>query len=592
MSIEIIQVLVIIAIAVILFATEKLPVDLVAILIMGVLLLLRLIDPGEAVEGFSNPATVTVAGMFILSAGLYKTGIVERLGTRIMLVFKENFWVGFISMMFFSGILSAFINNTAIVALFLPVILTISKRLNISSSKLLIPLSFASMFGGVCTLIGTSTNILANSILVQHGLESFGMFEFSMLGLIFFGTGIVYMTTLGFRLLPDRGKQTDLAESFKLSDYVTEIVLLPDAESVGKRLTDSPLVKDLDIDVLEVIRDKSDKFIPGSDTVLHANDVLRVRTNLEKIKMLQNRVGVQLKPHYKWDIDELHADEIELVEAVVAPNSSLDGKTLKEVSFRNNFGATALAIRHRGTLMNENIGNTVLKAGDSLLIEIRKDKIDYLKSRNAFVVVSELSFPSFRKSKLLPAILIAASVVISATVGVFTIMESVILGCLLMVLTGCIKLDEAYRAIDWKVIFLLAGALSMGVAIEKSGTAELISNQVISSLGIWGPIAILSGFYITTSLLTESISNNATVVIMAPIAIVSSEALGINSKPLLLAIMFAASSSFMTPVGYQTNTLVYSAGQYKFTDFARVGAPLNLLFWIMATFLIPVFFPF
>lgn len=592
MSLEIIQVLVIIAIAVILFATEKLPVDLVAILIMGVLLLLRLIDPGEAVEGFSNPATITVAGMFILSAGLYKTGIVERLGTRIMLVFKENFWVGFISMMFFSGLLSAFINNTAIVALFLPVILSISKRLNISSSKLLIPLSFASMFGGVCTLIGTSTNILANSILVQHGLESFGMFEFSMLGLIFFGAGIIYMTTIGFRLLPDRGKQTDLAESFKLSDYVTEIVLLPNAESAGMRLIDSPLVKDLDIDVLEVIRNKTEKFIPGSDTILQANDILRVRTNLEKIKMLQNRVGVQLKPHYKWNIKELHDDEIELVEAVVAPNSSLDGKSLKDVSFRNNFGATALAIRHRGTLMNENIGNTVLKAGDSLLIEIKKDKIDYLKSRNAFVVVSELSFPSFRKTKLIPAILIAASVVVSATIGVFTIMESVILGCLLMVLTGCIKLNEAYRAIDWKVIFLLAGALSMGVAIEKSGTAELISNQIISSLGIWGPVAILSGFYITTSLLTESISNNATVVIMAPIAIVSSEALGINSKPLLLAIMFAASSSFMTPVGYQTNTLVYSAGQYKFTDFARVGAPLNLLFWIMATFLIPIFFPF
>ncbi|HLT24913.1 MAG TPA: SLC13 family permease [Ignavibacteria bacterium] len=592
MTFEIIQVSIILILAVILFATEKIRVDLVALLIMGSLLLIGIISPSEAVQGFSNTATVTIAGMFILSAGLYKSGVVEQFSGKVMQVFQKNFWLGIISMMVFVGVLSAFINNTAVVAIFLPVVLSVSRKLDLSSAKLLMPLSFASMFGGVCTLIGTSTNILVNSMMADYKIESFGMFEFTGLGLIFFGAGIIYMVAVGIHIIPDRGKNKDMTETFDLKDYLTEIVLLPGAASVDKKLKECPLVKDMDIDILEVIRDKKRVSIPHSDTILRANDVLRVRANVEKIKELQKREGVELKAHHKWKLQDLESEDIKLIEAVISPNSRLAGKTLKDAKFRNNYGATVLAIRHRGTLMNKNIGNTVLNPGDTLLIEIQTDRFDFFRNSDDFVLISELSYPTFRKNKIIPSVLIAAGVIISASVGIFPIMVSVVLGCILMVLTGCIKLEEAYGAIDWKIIFLLAGALSMGVAIEKTGMAELLSIQLVDSVGGWGPIALVSVFYITTSLMTESISNNATAVIMTPIAIAAAESMGISSKPLLITIMFAASSSFLTPVGYQTNTLIYSAGQYKFTDFTKVGAPLNLLFWILATFLIPVFFPF
>ena len=592
MTLEIIIVLVILVAAIVLFATEKLPVDLIALMVMATLLLSRIISPEEGISGFSSTATVTVGAMFVLSAGLFKTGAVNFVGAGLAKIARRNFWLAIVTSMLMIGAVSAFINNTAAVAIFLPIVLGVARDAKVSPSKLLMPLSFASMFGGVCTLIGTSTNILVSSIAERHGQPPFTMFEMTPLGVVMFGAGVLYMTTVGIRLIPDRRAAGDLTQTFGMGDYLTDIILLPEAQSVGLPLKDSPLVHDLDIDIIAVRREGRPLVVPAPDTILQAGDVLRVRCSVERVKQLQERVGVVLKPGIKWRDEDLQSSEAVLVEAVIAPGSPLEGKSLKQAGFRDNFGATVLAIRHRGQLLHEKLASTSLNAGDALLIEVKRDHLARLKRDQTFVVVSEVGFPEFRKQKIVPALLIIFGVVATATLNIFPIVVSAIIGAILLVLTGCITLDEAYKAVEWKVIFLLAGVLTLGIALEKTGAALLISSAITGTFGEWGPVAMVSAFYLLTSLLTEMMSNNATAALLAPIAIATAETLGVSPRPFLMAVTFAASASFMTPVGYQTNTLIYGPGQYKFADFLRVGTPLNMIFWVLASLLIPVFWPF
>lgn len=592
MSLDIIIVLTLLLVAIILFATERLPIDLVALIVMAVLLVSGILTPEEGLSGFSNPATITVAAMFVLSAGLFRTGALNVIGAKLTRLSRHNYWLAVITIMVAIGIISAFINNTAVVAVFLPIVLGIARDTKVNISKLLMPLSFASMFGGACTLIGTSTNILVNSIARGHGEPAFGMFEFSALGLIFFVTGIFYMFVFGIRLIPTRKLEKDLTQKFGMGDYLTEIVLLPEAESVGKPLTKAPLLRDLDIAVIGVYREKQLLMVPPPDTILQANDVLRVRCKVDKIKKMQERQGIALKATMKLQDADLQSEQAVIVEAVIAPNSVLEGKTLKKVDFRNTFGAIVLAIRHRGTVMRENVGRTRLRAGDALLIEVRRNWLNQLKQHTAFVIVSEIGLPEFHKNKIIPAGLIIAGVVLTAALNIFPIVVSAILGSVLLILTKCINLEETYKAIEWSVIFLLAGVITLGVALEKTGAAALISNGLISMVGRWGPEALLSAVFFVTMMLTNVMSNTATAALLAPIAIVTAQSQGLSPRPFLMAVTFAASLSFMTPVGYQTNTLIYGPGQYKFMDFVRVGTPLNIIFWILATLFIPRIWPF
>lgn len=592
MTIEMLIVFAIIIGAVILFATEKIPVDLTAIIVMGVLLVSGIITAEEGISGFSNTATITVGAMFIVSAALKKTGAVNILGVISSKLFRISFWVGLILTMILIGVISAFINNTPVVAVFIPIMLGVARDNDINPSKLLMPISFASMFGGVCTLIGTSTNILVSSIAVQYGQPGFGMFEFTSLGIIFFICGMLYMTFFGVNLIPKRKFEGELTQKYKMSDYLTDIILMPEAKSVGTRLIESPLIKELEIDVLEVIRDGARLLRPTSEITLQANDILRVRCDVKQIQQLKERVGIMFKSELKLRDEDFRAEDLILTEAIIAPNSNLIGKTLKTSKFRNVFRANALALRHRGQLFQKEFINTALKAGDSLLLEVRKENYPELKSDPNFVIVSDIESPKYRKRKIIPALAIVAGIIVTATIGILPIMVSAILGCILLVFTGCITLEEAYQSIEWNVIFLLGGILSLGIALEKTGAALFVSNQMINVLGVLGPVAIVAAFYLMTSLLTETMSNNATAVLLAPIAIAAAESMGVSPRPFLMAVAFAASASFMTPVGYQTNTMIYGVGQYKFSDFIKVGTPLNIMFWILASIFIPIFFPF
>lgn len=593
MTFEIALVLAVAFCAVVLFATEKLSVDVVAIVVMAILLLSGIVTPDEGISGFSNKATVTVAAMFILSAGLFKTGAVRYLGSVTSRIFKRNYWFGLVAVLLSVGFFSAFINNTPVVAIFIPILLGVAKDLKVSTSKLLMPMSFASMLGGVCTLIGTSTNILVSSIAEDNGLPEFSMFEFAPFGLILFAIGMAYMLLFGIRMIPDRRAEGDLIESFNLQEYITEIVLLDSATSAGRAIKEAPIAKEIDLTILEVHRGKQVFSVPSPDLVLRTGDVLRVRCDLEKLKKLQAWEGILFKSQFKWRDEDVRSEDTRLVEAVVALNSYFIGKTLKDLKFREAFGATVLALRHRGRLMREKLSETELDAGDALLLEIKEDRYNQLRQNPSFVIVSEVEYERYRKRKIIPAILIVLGVILTATFGVLPIVVSSIVGSLLLVLVGCLTMEEAYKAIEWRIIFLLAGVLTLGVALERSGAAELISLSLVEYVGPWGgPVVVVSAFFLVTSLLTGAMSNNATAALLAPIAIAAATSMQVSPRPFLIAVTIAASASFMTPVGYQTNTLIYSPGQYRFVDFIKVGTPLNVIVWLAATFLIPYFWAF
>jgi len=592
MTLEILIVFLILIGTIILFALEKMPVDLTAIVVMVALIATGIITPMEAVSGFSNPATITVGAMFIISAALNKTGALLFLGDVSTRMFKYGFWLALIVMMCVIAMISAFINNTPVVAVFIPILLNAARKNNISPSKLLMPLSFASIFGGVCTLIGTSTNILVSSIVAQHGLRPLGMFEFTTMGIVFFAIGTLYMVFIGVRLIPERREDSDLTQSFRMNDYLTDIVVLQESKSIGEKIVDSHLVKELDLVVLYVVRNGQRMLRPVRTIVLEANDVLRVRCDIEKIRSIQEREGVVLKSDLKIKQQDMEAVDVLLVEAIVAPTSELEGQSIKSIDFRNKFRATALALRHRGQLLHRGFSKTRLSAGDALLIDVKKENYEYLKNNPNFVLVSDVKVQKYRKRKIIPAVVIIAGIVSAASSGTLPIMASALIGCTLLVLVGCIRLEEAYHAIDWKIIFLLGGILSLGLALEKTGAALLVSNLLIRGLGSLGPIAIIAALYLLTSILTETMSNNATAVLLAPIAISAAVTMNVDPRPFIIAVMFGSSASFMTPVGYQTNTMIFSVGRYKFSDFLKVGAPLNFIFWLTASLLIPYFFPF
>ncbi|MFC1564701.1 SLC13 family permease [candidate division KSB1 bacterium] len=592
MTPEIIFILALTAAAIVMFASDRIRVDLVALLIMSVLLLSRIITPDEGLSGFSNTATVTIGAMFVISAGLYRTGAVNSAGILLLRMGKKNIWVAVAAVAIAIGFVSAFINNTAAVAIFLPVLITLARDLNVSPGRLLMPLSYASMFGGTCTLIGTSTNILVSSIASRHGLQPIGMFEMSGMGIIFFASGFIYMMTAGIKLIPDRKVEFDLTSEFNMNEYLAEIELLENAKSAGKSLESCTMFIDLDVSVLEIKRGEYRNAIPSPKTILKTGDVLKVRANVEKIKKIQEIEGIYLRQQTQWCDLDLKTGESFLFEAVIAPNSNLTGKTLQGIGFRDVYGATVLAIRHHGKTFHERLDTVKLRPGDTLLIEAKHDHKNQLLESGEFVMVSDVGLPQFRKSKIIPAFAIIAGVVLLSALNILPIVVAALAGAGAFVLTGCITLDEAYKAVDWKVIFLLAGVITLGVAIEKTGAADLLSESLIGIAGSLGPVALLSAFYFFTVILTSVISNAAAAAMLVPIAIAAAESIGVDPRPFIMAVMFAASASFMTPVGYQTNLMIFEPGHFKFMDFIRVGGPLTLLFWIIATVFIPVFWPF
>ncbi|HSH01432.1 MAG TPA: SLC13 family permease [Anaerolineae bacterium] len=572
--------------------SERVPFDVAAVIITGLLLVTGIVSVEQGLSGFSNEATITIAAMFVLSEGVRRTGILEGVGRFFSTLGRRNFWLGLGVMMGVVGVISAFVNNTAIVAIFIPVVLGVAKEMGVSPSKLLMPISFASMFGGVCTLIGTSTNLVVSSIAEAHGVAPFAMFEMAPLGLVFFVVGFAYLFFIGVRLIPNRRGEGDLTSSFEMHQYLTDVVVEADNKKLGQTVGDAQLDEALDLEIVQVFTAKEEQVAMREQRPLHQGDILRVAGSASEIDKLVAREGVTLKPTKEWYDVDFEQGMDALVEAVVAPESSIPGQTIGDVDFMKRFGAAVLAIRRKGEVQQDKLKELRLSGGDSLLLTMERERIKEIQNDPAFAVVTEIELTRYRYDKQVIALAILALVVLVAAFTAIPIVVTSLLGAISLVLTGCLQSEEVYEAINWKVIFLLAGILPLGIAMQETGAADLLADGLLGTAGRWGPTAVISAFFLVAILLTSVISNQATAALLAPIALQAATTLGVDARPLLLAITFAASLSFMTPIGYQTNTLIYGPGQYKFTDFTKVGLPLNIIFWLLATFLLPILYPF
>ena len=586
----------VVLLALICFIGEWLPVDLTALVVMVVLMTLGLVTPEEGISGFSNSATMTVMAMFILSAGIARTGAIQVLSDLLIdwggkQTTRQIFTMGVIL-----APISALINNTAVVAVFLPVVEEWCKKQGISVSKLLIPLSYITILGGTITLFGTSTNVLASGLSEQLGYGAFSIFEFTQLGLITAVVGLVYLMVVAPRLLPKRRKpNSDLVgQDYRLKDYVFEVVIEDCPYLVGKTLSESQLQRKFDLDVLELIRQNYHFPQPLGDKVLQEGDILLVRGSCEELFKLRRqdwkgrRLGlvkrkrcVNILPEVELDNHSLEetltSDEEGIAEVLILSNSHLIGSTLKELHFRQRYNATVLAIRRGEELIRKRLSKVSLRFGDVLLLQGPKQSLLGMQMHQGLLAIKQKDLKSIRPDKACIALAIGLGVVLLAAFKVFPIIVSALMGVVLMVVTGCLKPGELYEAVRWDIIFLLASLIPLGIAMKNSGTTHWLAGNLVV-LGTHVPAYwLLTFFFVITALTTEILSNNAAVVLLLPIAAEVANSLALNPFAFILAVTLAASNSFMTPLGYQTNTMVYGAGGYKFTDFLRVGTPLTLL---------------
>lgn len=592
MTIDIVLTLGVLCLSLVAFVFEWLPVDFTALTIAIALMLLGLVTPEQGIAGFGNTATITVMAMFILSAGVTRTGAIQVVRDLLIEKGGKNVVRQIIVMGAIVGPISAFINNTAVVAIFIPIVEDWCKRLGISVSKLLMPLSFASILGGTLTLIGTSTNILASGLSAQAGYPEFSLFQFTELGIVIFLIGLLYLAIFTPRVIPSRKKPRNgtIGQSYELDDYVTEVVVAPNSSLVGRTINESGVQRQFDIDILEIIHEGGHFPQPIGDKKISRGDILIVRGSREVLLQIKDERGVEILPDVKFNKESLQAElntgEEKIGEILILSNSRLIGSTLKDLRFRQRYNGTVLAIRRGQELIRERLGKVPLRFGDLLLVQGPKQSFRGLQNSRELLVLEQRDVENMRLDKAKIAVSICVGVVAISAFNIIPIMVSSLLGVVLMVLTGCLKPGEIYGAVRWDVIFLLAGLIPLSTAMDNSGATELLAQPLLAVSDRLSGYWILFFFYVITSLLTSILSNNAAVLLMIPLSVQVANVLDINALAVMFAVTFAASNSFMTPIGYQTNTMIYGPGGYRFVDFIRLGTPLSILLAVITPALI------
>lgn len=588
MTTEIAVVLGLALIAIVLFATEKLRIDAIALLVLSTLAVLGLVTPEQAVGGFSNPATVTVAAMFVLAAGLQNSGALSGIGD---LLSKARSPFQFLLVLFLVlAVIAPFVNNTAVVAVFIPIVMAASVRIGMSASKALIPLSYVSQMAGVCTLVGTSTNLLVNAIARDLGHPGFTMFEFTALGVICMVVGCIYLLTIGRWLLPDT-RAGELVEQYELGKYITELRVMPDSSLIGQSVGDAKLGEQYGVFVLELLRGDTKVWGPREQKI-EADDVLLARGDWTKLDELRKEAGLEVDPQFKLEQQSFEQVDQVLTEVMIAPRSRISGRTLGSLGSGWHKNATVLGIHRRGQVLREQLRAVRLQVGDILLMLTPAAEKADLRSDNNIIVLSEREAEKEMGWRAPFALFTMALVIAIPALGWVPISITSLVGAVAMTLAGCLKADEVYDAIDWRIIILMAGLLPLGLAMSETGAAQFLVENTVGLVKSFGPLTVLAVVYMMALLLTEFMSNAAAAVLLTPIGMSTAKMMDVDPTPFLIAVTFAASTSFATPVGYQTNTMVYGAGGYRFADFLKVGVPLNLIFWVLGVALIPVFWPF
>ena len=594
---EITLVLVILGVAIVLFASEKIRVDVVSMMVLLALLLTGLLTTEQAFSGFSNPAVITVWAIYIVSASLTHTGIADVIGRHIgRLAGTGEARLTFV-IMATVAVMSAFMNNIGAAAVLLPVTIGLGRNAKIPASKLLIPLAFGSLLGGVTTLIGTPPNLLASDALQEVGLAPFHLFDYTRMGLIILVSSLIYMTFIGRHLLP-RYEETlhadpqEFNREYQLKDYLAELHVLPESPLIGKTIVESRLGEHYDLTVMGVMRDGRMRLGILPNAHIRADDMLLVKGSEEKMLAIRNEIGVTLIPDQELPEGEWLSDEVSVAELVVSQKAPFIGKSLQNANFRARYGLTVLAIWREEKSISGRLGNVKLKLGDTLLVQGRQERIEEAGNDISFLLLTEHEETALRTSKAPLNLIIFVSMITMVGLGWLHISEAAVLGAVLSVITGCLTMDEAYKSIEWKSVYLIAGMLPMGIAMEITGTATLLSDQIISLVGSMGPRVIMVGLFVLTTMLTAFMYNAAAAVLVAPIAIQTAFSLGLAPQAFVMGVAIAASNSFVTPIGHQACVLVYGPGGYRFFDFAKVGLPLTVLIWILMTIFLPIFFPF
>ena len=598
MTLEIAIVLGVITLMFILFVMELFPLDVTALSILAVVLVLGYISPEEAISGFANPAVITIALLFVLSHALQKSGILEYMVIRLNKLTERSRFLGLFVFLISVALASAFVNNTAIVAIFIPLTIRLAQKYNLSPSKLLMPLSYIAIIGGTLTLVGTSTNLLVNSIYVNSisSAPPLGMFEFAKFGLVMLVIGMAYLLIAVPFLIPSRTVTSSLTKSYHMGGYLTELKVSADSPLVGRTCKERAVNKNYDITVLDILR--NGKLISKNirDTFIHPEDILFVRGSLENFLRMKEVEKVTMLTDEKLTQDELIHDDNTLVECLITNQTDLVGKSLMEINFRRRFGSFILAIRREGEILRKKIAHVVLQAFDTLLIYGPIEKIKELSDSGDFIVLGEIEATLQKHKYWWVSVAVIFGAVILAALGIVPILKGALIGAIFLLVIKVITANEAYQSINWQVIVLIAALIPLGIVIQKSGTAFWIATVLNDIANAFNPLVrptvMLSLVYLVTIILTEMTSNAATAIIMTPIAISAAQQMGLDPRTFVFAVCFAASASFITPIGYQTNLMVYSPGGYKFTDYVRVGLPLAIVLWCMATWLIPILWPF
>lgn len=597
MTPDIAIVLGIITLMFVLFVKEIFPLDVTALVVLIIFLVIGNLTLEEAISGFSNQAVITIAVLFILSHALQKSGILEYGVVRLNKLTERSKLLGLTVFLITVAFASAFVNNTAIVAIFIPLTIRLAQKYNLSPSKLLIPLSYIAIMGGTLTLVGTSTNLLVNSIYVNTTMaEPLGMFEFSRYGIFILLIGLLYIIFAVPFILPSRTVTSSLTQSYHMGGYLTELKVAEESPMVGRTFMERSINKNYDITVLDIIREGMVISKNIRNTIIHPGDVLFVRGSLENFLRMKEVEKVTMLTDEKLTQAELIHDDNTLVECLLTQQSELVGKSLMEINFRRRFGSFILAIRREGAILRRKIAHVMLRAFDTLLVYGPRDKIKELSESGNFIVLGEIEATLQKNRFWWVSLVVIISAVFLAALGLVPILKGALVGMIILLVLRVISTNEAYQTINWQVIVLIAALIPIGIVIQKSGTAEWLAtamNNVVEQFDpALRPVVMVSLIYLMTMMLTEMASNAATAIIMTPIAISAAMQIGLDPKPFIFSVCFAASASFITPIGYQTNLMVYGPGGYKFSDYVKVGLPLAISLWIMATFLIPVLWPF
>jgi len=574
------------------FVREWASPDLVALSAMGVLLVTGILSADETLAVFSNSAPVVIGCMFVLSAGLERTGAIDSLARVFMRLAGKNERRAQLALALLTLPLSAVVNHMPVVVVFVPVVLALARNTDLKASRLLIPLSYFSILGGTCTLIGTSTNLLVSGIAHRRGLAPFGMFEITPLGITYAVVGVAYLLIFAHKLLPYRESLAALIGGGMPRLFLTQAVISNASPLVGKTIAETPLAQLREARIIDVVRDGERLETPLDNFRLVAGDQLLLETPVSGVKGIKEMSGVLFQSEAELGIATTGEREAVLMEGIIGSRSTFLRKTLRDLNFRKRYGVHILAVHRQGENLREHFEDVELAFGDTLLVQGPAEGIHRLMQERDFLSLTEPTQRAFRRHKAPLAIMAIGSVIVLGAFHVLPIAALALIAAIFVVLTRCLDIEEARGAVQWRILYMILGMLALGTAMETTGAAHLIARGVTGAVGRFGPAITLSVTYLVATLLTELISNNAVAVLLTPIAFEIAAAMGVDARPFAVAVMFGCAASFATPIGHQTNTYVFGAGGYRFADFPKIGAPLNILLWTVASILIPIFWPF